>query len=368
MTLCRSGGLWVLAAMTDVLTMVAAITERQPVQGCQKYTGEMLMRVMKTLFAVASAAAFAQALAPGLAHAQAWPQKPIIVVVPFAAGGGTDAFGRPLAQQLDTQLGQRVLIENRAGAGGTVGASQASKAAPDGYTFFMGAAHHTIAPAIYPKLDYDLEKDFIPIALVAQPPQVVVVNPKVPANTLAELIAYAKANPDKLNYASAGAGTTHHLAGELFKLLTKTQIRHVPFRGAGPAMQDLVAGHVDVMFDGLGTSATQINGGALRALALAAPKRSPAVANVPTAAEAGLNSYEVSTWYAIWAPKGTPPEIVERMKKEIATALQSALVKDAWARNGSDVSSLAGAEFAAFVKSEIARWGKVVKDADVKLE
>ena len=330
------------------------------------------MKVMKAPVASAAAVtmlfAVVQALAPGLAHAQPWPQKPIMLVVPFAAGGGTDAFARPLAQQLDTQLGQRVLIENRAGAGGTVGASQAAKALPDGYTFFMGAAHHTIAPAIYPKLDYDLEKDFTPIALIARPPQVVVVNPKVEAKTLAELIAYAKANPDKLNYASAGSGTTHHLAGELFKILTKTQIRHVPFRGAGPAMQDLVAGHVDVMFDGLGTSATQISGGSLRALALAAPTRSPAIPNVPTAAEAGLNNYEVSTWYAMWAPKNTPPEIVERMKKEIATALQSAIIKDAWARNGSEVPSLSGAEFASFVKSEIARWGKVVKDADVKLE
>ena len=328
----------------------------------------MPMRIMKTLFAAALLSAFTPALIAGTAHAQTWPQKPIILVVPFAAGGGTDAFARPLAQQLDTQLGQRVLIENRAGAGGTVGASQASRAAPDGYSFFMGAAHHTIAPAIYPKLDYDLEKDFIPLALIARPPQVVVVNPKVPANTLAELIAYAKANPDKLNYASAGAGTTHHLAGELFKLLTKTQIRHVPFRGAGPAMQDLVAGHVDLMFDGLGTSASQITGGSLRGLALAAATRSSAVPNVPTAAEAGLTNYEVSTWYAMWAPKNTPPEIVERMKKEIATALQSSIVKDAWARNGSEIPSLSGAEFGAFVKSEIARWGKVVKDADVKLE
>jgi tripartite-type tricarboxylate transporter receptor subunit TctC len=242
------------------------------------------------------------------------------------------------------------------------------KAAPDGYTFFIGAAHHTIAPAIYPKLDYDLEKDFIPVALIARPPQVVVVNPKVQAKTLSELIAYAKANPDKLNYASAGAGTTHHLAGELFKLLTNTKIRHVPFRGAGPAMQDLVAGHVDVMFDGLGSSANQINAGALRALAVAASKRSPTISNVPTAAEAGLNNYEVSTWYAMWARAGTPAPIVERMQKEVATALQSQAVKDAWARNGSDIPNLAGAEFGAFVKSEIARWGKVVKDADIKLE
>jgi tripartite-type tricarboxylate transporter receptor subunit TctC len=312
------------------------------------------------------------ALVAGPAHGQAqtpsWPTRPITIVVPFAAGGGTDAFARPLAAQLDTQLGQRILIENRAGAGGTVGASMASKAQPDGYSFFMGAAHHAIAPAIYPKLDYDLEKDFIPIGLVSRPPQVIVVNPKVQAKTLAELIAFAKANPDKLNYASAGAGTTHHLAGELFKLLTKTEIRHLPYRGAGPAMQDLVAGHVDMMFDGLGSSANQITGGTLRALAVAAPAKSPAIPNVPTAAEAGLSGYEVSTWYALWAPKNTPPEIVARMTKELATALQNPTIQAAWARNGSDVPNVTGAEFGAFVKSEIARWGKVVKDADVKLE
>ena len=309
------------------------------------------------------------AVISGPAQGQSWPQRPIMFVVPFAAGGGTDAFARPLAAQLDTQLGTRVLIENRAGAGGTIGASMASKAAPDGYTFFIGAAHHTIAPAIYPKLDYNLEKDFIPIGLIARPPQVVVVHPgKVAAKTLGELIAFAHANPDKLNYASAGAGTTHHLAGELFKILTKTKINHVPYRGAGPAMQDLVAGHVDLMFDGLGTSATQINGGSLRGLALAAAQRSPTIPNVPTAAEAGVTGYEVSTWYAMFAPKGTPAPIIERMTKELTTALQSPAMKAAWAQNGSEVVIMTGSEFGSFVSSEVDRWGKVVREAGVKLE
>lgn len=311
----------------------------------------------------------ALAVITGPAQGQSWPQRPIMFVVPFAAGGGTDAFARPLAAQLDTQLGTRVLIENRAGAGGTIGASMASKAAPDGYTFFIGAAHHTIAPAIYPKLDYNLEKDFIPIGLIARPPQVVVVHPgKVAAKTLGELIAFAHANPDKLNYASAGAGTTHHLAGELFKILTKTKINHVPYRGAGPAMQDLVAGHVDLMFDGLGTSATQINGGSLRGLALAAAQRSPTIPNVPTAAEAGVTGYEVSTWYAMFAPKGTPAPIIERMTKELTTALQSPAMKAAWAQNGSEVVIMTGSEFGSFVSSEVDRWGKVVREAGVKLE
>jgi tripartite-type tricarboxylate transporter receptor subunit TctC len=191
------------------------------------------------LFALASTA---QAQAP------AWPARPITFIVPFAAGGGTDAFARPIAQLLDGQLNQRVIIENRPGAGGTAGAATASKAEPDGYTFFVGAAHHAVAPAIYPKLSYDIEKDFIPVALISRPPQVIVVNPdKVQAKTLGEFIAFAKANPDKLSYGSAGAGTTHHLAGEYFNIMAKTKLNHVPYRGAGPAMQDLLAAQSDLL-------------------------------------------------------------------------------------------------------------------------
>jgi tripartite-type tricarboxylate transporter receptor subunit TctC len=315
-----------------------------------------------TLLAVVSAMA-------GQAQAQSWPEKPITFIVPFAAGGGTDAFARPLAAQLDSQLGKRVLIENRAGAGGTVGASAAAKAAPDGYTFFVGAAHHAIAPSLYPSLDYNIEKDFIAVALIARPPQVVVVNPdKVAAKTLAEFIAYAKANPGKLNYGSAGAGTTHHLAGELFKILTKTNIQHVPYRGAGPAMQDLIAGHVPVVFDGLGSSAGPVRAGQLRALAVAAPKRVPAFPDLPTAAEAGLGGYEVSTWYGLFAPKNTPPAIVEQMVKEMQKAMQTPAIKEAWERNGSDVPDVTGPAFAKMVSAEVERWRKVVTEANVKLD
>lgn len=324
------------------------------------------MRIKAVQIAMLAAVA---SFSAGSAHAQAWPQKQVTFVVPFAAGGGTDAFARPLAAQLDQQLGKRVIIENRAGAGGTVGASAAAKAAPDGYTFFMGAAHHAIAPSLYPNLDYDIEKDFIPVALVSRPPQVIVVNPeKVQAKTLGEFIAYAKANPDKLTYGSAGAGTTHHLAAELFKILTQTKIQHVPYRGAGPAMQDLIAGHVPVVFDGLGSSAAPIKAGQLRALAVAAPKRVAAFPDLPTAAEAGLKNYEVSTWYGLFAPKNTPPEIVQRMTKEVQTALQAQAVKDAWERNGSDVPDVTGAEFGKLVSSEVARWRKVVTEAGVKLD
>lgn len=311
------------------------------------------------------AAGPAQAQTP----AQTWPEKPVTFIVPFAAGGGTDAFARPLAAQLDTQLGTRVLIENSAGAGGTVGASRASKAAPDGYTFFVGAAHHAIAPALYPNLDYNLQRDFIPIALIARPPQVIVVNPdKVAAKTLADFIVYLKANPDKLNYGSAGAGTTHHLAGELFKILTQTRIVHVPYRGAGPAMQDLVAGHVPLVFDGLGSSAAQIRDGRLRALAVAAPTRVTAFPDIPTAAEAGVPGFEVSTWYGVFAPKNTPPAIVERMTRELQKALQAPAIKEAWERNGSDVPDVTGKAFTEMVAAETMRWQKVVTEAGVKLD
>ena len=308
------------------------------------------------------------AVLPTPAFAQSYPQRPITFIVPFAAGGGTDAFARPLAAQIENQIGQRIIIENRAGAGGTTGASAAAKASPDGYTFFIGAAHHAIAPALYPKLDYNIETDLIPIGLVATPPQVIVVHPgKVQAKTLGELIAFLKANPGKLNYGSAGNGTTHHLTGELFKLETRTDLVHVPYRGAGPALADLIAGQIDVMFDGLGSSAAQIQGGSLRALAVASPRRSPAVPDVPTTAEAGLPGFEVATWYAMWAPKGTPPEIVARMQAELRTALAAQPIKDAWGRNGSDIPSMSPADFTKFLTAEIARWGKVVTEAKVGL-
>ena len=327
------------------------------------------MRISKRCLLLAAAGAVAMgAVSMGAAQAQNWPAKPITFVVPFPAGGGTDAFARPLAAQLETQLGQRIVIENRGGAGGTVGASHASKQPGDGYTFFIGAAHHAIAPALYPKLDYDILKDFVPVGVISEPPQVIVAHPKVPVKDLKELIALAKKEPGKLNFASAGNGTTHHLAGELFLLMTGTKITHVPYRGAGPAMQDLVSGHIQIMFDGLGSSAGQIAGNALRGIAVASSRRAEAFPDMPTAAEAGLPGYEVATWYAMWAPKGTPQAITERMEKEIRAALAAGTIKDAWRRNGSPIPDLYGAAFGKFVASEVERWGKVVRDANVKLE
>ena len=223
------------------------------------------------------AALAAGVLAAAPAGAQSWPNKPITLIVPFPPGGGTDAFARPLSAQLTKQLGRQVIIDNRGGAGGTVGASLAAKAPPDGYTFFVGAVHHAIAPSFYPKLDYNIETDLVPLTVIANPPQIVVINPgRVKVDDFKAFMTLLRANPGKLNYASAGNGTSHHLAGELFKQQSNTFIVHIPYRGAGPALQDLITGNVDMMFDGLGSSAQHIRTGRIKALAVAAPKRSPA--------------------------------------------------------------------------------------------
>ena len=303
---------------------------------------------------------------PSELRAQSWPQRSIVFVVPFPAGGGTDAFARPMAAQLDAQLGQRVLIENKGGAGGTIGASYAAKQPADGYTFFVGATHHTIAPSIYSKLDYDIEKDFIPVALISRPPHVVAVNLKVPAKSLDEFIAYARVND--LDYASGGAGTMHHLGGELFNMLAKTHLRHVPYRGSGPAMQDLLAGHVPIMFDALGTSAPQIAAGNLRGLAVTTTERVRALPDVPTSAQAGLPGFEFSTWYGVFAPKGTPEAAIERMTKEIKAALQSPAIKATWEKNGSDIPDVSGDKFQKLVSSDVVRWHKVIEEAGIRVE
>jgi tripartite-type tricarboxylate transporter receptor subunit TctC len=322
---------------------------------------------MKPLFAALAAATALAAAVP--AQAQSWPTRAVTIVVPFPAGGGTDAYARPLAARLSQQAGQQFVIENKGGAGGTIGASAAARATPDGYTFFMGAAHHAIAPGIYPKLDYDLETDFLPVSLVAAPPQVIVVNPqKVQARTLADLVKAAKAAPGKLNYGSAGTGTTHHLAGELFKLQTGTDIAHIPYSGAGPALRDLLGGQVDMMFDGLGSSAAHIQSGRIIPLAVAATQRSPAFPDLPTAAEAGVPGYVVSTWYALFAPKGTPPAAIAGLQKELAAAFASAELKDIWAKNGSDVPAVDSLALARLVGAEVRAWGEVVRKANVKLD
>ena len=319
--------------------------------------------------ALASLSAAGAGMAPSAFAQATWPSRPVVIVVPFPAGGGTDAFARPLTAVLTKQTGKQFIIDNKGGAGGTVGATIASKAAPDGYTFFMGAVHHAIAPAMYPKLDYKLEEDFIPVALVSSVPQVIVVNPqKVPVTDVKGLLDLLKKNPGKLNYGSAGNGTSHHLAGELFKLQTQTFITHIPYRGAGPALQDLMAGQVDLMFDGLGSSAAHIRGGRIKALAVASAKRAPGFPDIPSAVEGGIPQYQVATWYGLWAPKGTPREVIAAMQAELRKAYATEELKTIWTGLGTDMPTLYGDAFGKFVHGEVLRWADVVKRSGAKLD
>jgi tripartite-type tricarboxylate transporter receptor subunit TctC len=319
---------------------------------------------------ITGAAAAAATLGLPLARAQAgWPSKPVTIVVPFPPGGGTDAFARPLFAAMTKNLGRQVIIDNKGGAGGTLGAGLAAKAAPDGYTFFMGAVHHAIAPSMYPKLDYNIETDFVPVGLISSVPQVIVVNPgKVQATTLPQLLDFLRKNPGKLNYGSAGNGTSHHLAGELFKLQTKTFITHIPYRGAGPALQDLIAGQVDMMFDGLGSSATHIKGGRIRAIAVASDKRAPGFPDVPTSKDGGVPTYQVATWYGLWAPKGTPKDIVAAMQDALKKALNQDDLRTMWTGLGTETPNLWGDDFGRFVGGEVKRWAEVVKNSGAKLD
>jgi tripartite-type tricarboxylate transporter receptor subunit TctC len=305
-----------------------------------------------------------------LARAQAaWPAKPVTIVVPFPPGGGTDAFARPLFAAMTKNTGRQFVIDNKGGAGGTLGAGVAARAAADGHNFFMGAVHHAIAPSMYPKLDYNIENDFIPVGLVSSVPQVIVVNPqRVQARTLPEFLDFVRKNPGRLNYGSAGNGTSHHLAGELFKMQTKTFITHIPYRGAGPALQDLIAGQVDMMFDGLGSSAAHIKGGRIRGIAVASDKRAPGFPDVPTSAEGGVPTYQVATWYGIWTPKGTPRELITAMQNEMRKALNSDELKATWTSLGTETPNLWGDDFGKFVGAEIKRWAEVVKGSGAKLD
>lgn len=306
---------------------------------------------------------------PATVLAQSWPTKPVTMINPFAPGGGVDAFGRPLSVYLSKTVGQQFIVENMAGAGGTVGAAAAARRPADGYNFFLGAVHHTIAESLYTKLPYSLERDFTPITVLAYVPNVIVVHPKhANLNSVKELITYAKANPGKLNYGSAGNGTTHHLAGELFKTMTGVDLTHIPYKGAGPMMQDLIAGQVDMAFDGMSTSAPMIKGGKLKPIAVTTEKRSFVVPQVPTLQEAGLPGYVVTTWYALWAPTGAPKDAVDRMYAETAKALQSPELKKIWEGQGATAGGESPAQFAKLVHSEIGKWAKVVKDSGAKID
>jgi len=302
------------------------------------------------------------------AAAQQWPSKPITLIVPFPPGGTTDIVARPLAQKLSEALGQPVVVENRAGAGGTVGAAVAAKSAPDGYTFFAATVAHTMAPGLYKSLPYNFQTDFEPITITAFTPNILIVNPSVPAHSVKELIAYIKAHPGKVNYGSAGNGSTEHMSGELFRSDAKVDITHVPYKGGSPMMADLIGGQIQMAIETSGSAAPHIRAGKVRALAVTTATRSAAFPDVPTMSEAGLHGYEVTTWYGILAPKGTPKPIIDRMYAEIAKILKSPDMKSRLAGIGAEPGGQTPAQFAKFIATETAKWTKVAKESGAKID
>jgi tripartite-type tricarboxylate transporter receptor subunit TctC len=302
------------------------------------------------------------------AVAQQYPVRPVRMIAASSPGSAVDIIARTVAQKLSEQVGQQVIVDNRAGAGGNLGAEIAAKAAPDGYTVFMGTPAHAISTSLYRKPTYDLARDFAPISQVTSGSYVVVVNPAVPAKSIEELIALARAKPGQLNYASAGTGNATHLAGALFSTLAKVNIVHVPHKGSGPALTDLIGGQVQLMFANLTAALPAVKPGRLRALAVTGRQRSTAAPELPTVMEAGVPGYVVISWFGLFAPAATPRDIVMRLNKEIAMATRSADVRERLATEGAEPSATTPEEFGAFVKSEVAQWGKVIRDAKITPE
>jgi tripartite-type tricarboxylate transporter receptor subunit TctC len=305
----------------------------------------------------------------GPAAAQTYPDRPIRLIAPFPAGGLADVLARAVGDEMSKTLGQPVIVENRAGAGGNTGADAVAKAAPDGYTLLMSSAGILTAnPFLYSKMPFEAETAFIPVSNVADMSMLVVVNPKLEAKSLGDLVAFARAQPNKLNFGSPGIGTTGHLGLAMLMHAAKLQITHVPYRGAAPAVTDLIAGQIDGVVDNPPTVLPHINGGRLRALAVAARQRLPLLPDVPTAAEAGVPNYEASSWFGIAAPAGTPAPIVERLHQEIVAAVRSATMRERFASSGARLVGDQPAEFAAQIKKERAMWGEIIRAANIKAE
>ena len=305
----------------------------------------------------------------GLAGAQGYPNKPIRLMVPFPPGGSTDIVARIVAQKLGTQLGQSLVIENRGGAGGTIGTAVVAKAAPDGYSLVVGTTStHVVAPSVYQKLEYDPVRDFAPISLIAVTPYLLVVNPSVKASTVKDLVGLMKASPGKMNYASAGVGSTTHLAMEMLKSASNTYALHIPYNGNGPAGTAVIAGQVEILFGSLPALLPHARSGRVRALAVGTPKRSPSLPEVPTVAESGYPGFDASLWLAFMAPAGTPGALVDRLHKEIVTAVNAKETSEALDKAGAEPLTSTPAELAAMIKDGVAKYAKVVKAAGVKPE
>ncbi|WP_332824074.1 tripartite tricarboxylate transporter substrate binding protein [Ramlibacter sp.] len=314
---------------------------------------------LAAVLAGAGAAAFAQ---------QAWPNRPVRLVVPFAPGGFTDVVARILGQKLTVALSQQFIVENKPGAGSSIGSDLVAKAAPDGYTLLMVSSTHVISPWIYKSLPYDPLKSFTVIGKLVDSPYVLLVHPKVPAKNVQEFIATAKANPGTLHYASSGNGSAQHLMGGLFVAQTGAPLKHVPYRGSSGAATDLVAGVVESSFAGVPNALAQVPQGRLRALAVTTSRRAPQLPDVPTMQEAGVPGYDASVWLALLAPAGTPPDIVQRLNGEIAALMQSPETRKALFDAGVEPTPSTPEEMTAYMAQELVRWGKVVKDANIKIE
>lgn len=301
-------------------------------------------------------------------QAQAYPTKPIRVIVAFAAGGNTDVVARAIAPKLGELLGQPVIVENRPGGGTTIGTEALARSAPDGYTLMLTGFDFTVTPSLYSKLPYDPQRDFAPIALIATYPMVLVANPSLPAHSVKELISAAKANPGRINYASAGNGSPGHLSGELLKTLAGVELTHVPYKGSGAALQDLLAGQVQLLFSGMPAVASFVQSGKLKLLAVTGTKRDPALPGTGTVIEGGVPGYEVISWLGFIAPAGVPRPIVDRLNAEIGRALQSPDVRERLASMGGELGGSTPEAFGTLLRDETIKWGRVVKGAGIKID
>ncbi len=318
----------------------------------------------RTLTLAAASALGLLALTPLAAQAQAFPTKAITIIVPFSAGGTTDILARVLGQFISKDLGQPVIIDNRAGAGGNIGTQLVARAAPDGHTILMGTVGtHAINQSLYPKLAFDPIKDFAPLTRVALVPNLLVANPAQPFKTVKELMAYAKANPGKVTFGSSGSGTSIHLSGELFKQMAGVDIQHVAYKGSAPAVNDLLGNHIAIMFDNMPSAIGHVKAGKLRPLAVTTAQRSPALPDVPTIAEAGVPGYEATSWFGLLAPAKTPAPVVARLNASILKALADPDVKKKLLEQGAEPAGETPAQFAAFIASETVKWGKIVKQS-----
>lgn len=325
---------------------------------------DMTRRMSLTLGLGLLAAGFATAAA-----AQGFPDRSVTMIVPFAAGGSTDVVARIVAQKMSEDLGQQVIVQNVAGAGGNLGADNVARAAPDGYTILMGTvATHALNPLILKSTPYDAEKDFAPISLLVVVPNVLVVNPELPAKSVQELIALLKADPDKYSYASSGNGTPLHLSGELFKSMAGVDMQHIPYKGAGPALNDVIGNQVPIMFDNLPSSSSHIKGGTLRALAVTTAERAPSFPDIPTVAESGIPGYETYTWNALFAPANTPADVISRLNASANKALTDPAVADRMKEFSATIVGSTPEELGAHVKAELAKWKPVVDGAHIQME